>query len=201
MHSHETMTAQDLANRYRVTLRTIQLWIAKRYLPPRCKMPGQTPFWYVYVIDEWERDRGLSPLSALWAKAYGGSPCFPKIETITLEQLAERWRVMPETIRRWSAFAVFPQPLKTQSGVAPSRDDRSGEAGAPLRAGREEVEVRAVDDKPALVFSIDAVMSLERAHGSHSAFCAVIQEDEMECVIEENCEWNEPVPDPSEVEE
>ena len=34
-------------------------WIAKGRLPERVHLPGQSPFWYAFVIDEWEKQRGV----------------------------------------------------------------------------------------------------------------------------------------------
>ena len=67
------VTVADLAETLKVTTRTIERWIQKRDLPPRVKMPGMTPYWPADVLEQWLKDRGISPLSALYAKAHGGS--------------------------------------------------------------------------------------------------------------------------------
>ncbi len=70
MPNQERITASDLAKRYGCTKRTIEKWIAKGWLPPRVRVPGKrAPFWYQHLIDQWERDRGICPVSVVHAEA------------------------------------------------------------------------------------------------------------------------------------
>lgn len=174
---HNMLTVQDLVGRYEVTRQTIYRWINRGWLPPRVSMPGTTPFWYAFMLDQWEQDRGINPVSAAHAAAHGVSPCFAAMGTITDLEVAGRWNVRAETVRRWAKMAAFPQPTKSENTIAPSDGTRAEQCA------------RALNPQPTLlVFNIAQIMSFELAHGGAHEFAAFIRLEEQDFINDQRAD-------------
>ena len=53
----QTLTKQDLAERYQVTGRSIEIWVRERRLPPPFSFTSRSPRWRLADIVAWETQR------------------------------------------------------------------------------------------------------------------------------------------------